>query len=415
MILTSNYDEVAKEMTKGCPQGSIIGPLAWNWCMDELLDKLEILEGVTATAYADDLALIICENSRVKIEETAHAAIEILLGWCAEYKLQVAAEKTKTMLAKGNFQCDRMPRIFVQQKKIHFTSEHMYLGIYVDRKLNFIPHVQQLRDKINGISGLLKMTIHEEWGLKRKAYTLLYRCLYVPVITYSAVAWFEKASHSHVERTLTSIQRKLLLYMTRACRTTSTAAMQVISGCMPMKLEVIQKALLTKVRRMEPVVWNTYNFVPGEVQPEGWLKQEKEKLKTVLYNCWQQEWDTNEHGRTTYRFIPNVRFFCENREWFRPNRPCVYMITGYGSINKTPYERNCIQSADCPGCPNKEESVEHMLFHCPLYNDHRSSTIRRIADEEWTGFLRDEATFAEFNMYVLEVFRTREEYLLSVR
>jgi len=182
MILTSSHDRVAKEMTKGCPQGSIIGPLAWNWCMDELLDKLEMLEprGITATAYADDLALVICENSRTRIEESASVAIKILLDWCATYKLEVAVEKTKAMMTKGKFQRDRMPRIFVQQRKISFTSEHRYLGIYIDEKLNFITHVQRLRDKINGISGLLKMTIREEWGLKRKAYSLLYKCLYIP-------------------------------------------------------------------------------------------------------------------------------------------------------------------------------------------------------------------------------------------
>jgi len=71
MTLTSSHDKVTKEMTKGCPHGCIIDPLAWNWCMDELLDGLEVLglRGVCATAYADDLALIICENSRAKIEE----------------------------------------------------------------------------------------------------------------------------------------------------------------------------------------------------------------------------------------------------------------------------------------------------------------------------------------------------------
>jgi len=247
---------------------------------------LEALEtrDISATAYADDLVLIVGENSRSRVEESACVAIDTLLDWCTTYKLQIATEKTKAMLVKGNLHNERVPRIFILGKKIDFVVEHRYLGIYIDKKLSFIPHVQHLRDKINSLSGLLKRTIHDEWGLKRKAYQMLYKCLYVPVITYGAVAWYHRVSHSHVERVLNSIQRKLLLYITRACRTTSTAAMQVISGCKPIKLEIIQKALLAKVRRLEPVTWNTYHFVPDEDRSEKYLKEEKEKLETTLYN-----------------------------------------------------------------------------------------------------------------------------------
>jgi len=95
MILISRHDEVVKRMTKGCPQGSIIGPLAWNWAMDDLLNKLEMLEhrNAYATAYADDLALLVCENSRVAIETSATKATEIIQDWCALYKLQIAIKK----------------------------------------------------------------------------------------------------------------------------------------------------------------------------------------------------------------------------------------------------------------------------------------------------------------------------------
>jgi len=106
-------------------------------------------------------------------------AIDTLLNWCATYKLQVATEKTKAMLVKGNLHYARMPRIFIHDKKIDFVDKHRYLGMYIDKKLSFIPHVQHLRDRINGISGILKRTIHDEWGLKRKAYQMLYKCLYI--------------------------------------------------------------------------------------------------------------------------------------------------------------------------------------------------------------------------------------------
>jgi len=232
------------------------------------------------------------------------------------------------------------------------------------------------------------------------------------VITYGAVAWYDRVSHSHVDRILSSIQRKLLLYMTRACRTTSTAAMQVISGYMPIKLEVVKKALLTKVRRMEPVAWDTYLFAPGEDQSGGYLKKEKEKLEATLYTKWQQDWDQNEHGRTTYRFIPDVKFSHKNWKWFKPNRQCVYMITGYGPINETLFARNCVQTADCPRCPGIAESVEHMLFHCPLYDNLRGHDLGDLtADDEWTALLKDEEIYVGFSNYVTSVFRTRKNYL----
>jgi len=205
--------------------------------MDDLLNRLKELEdfGTYATAYADDLALLICGNSKNSIETNAFGAIEIIEKWCVSYKLQIAADKTKALLVKGKLHHERMPKIQVQNKRIQFVNEHRYLGIHIDRSLNFIPHIQHLRNKINALSVLLKRTIHEEWGLKRKAYELLYKGLYLPVIVYGSIAWPDRVSHSHVNRILNSIQRKLLISMTRACRTVSTAAMQVIAGCMPLK------------------------------------------------------------------------------------------------------------------------------------------------------------------------------------
>jgi len=206
--------------------------------MDDLQHRLRELEdsGTYATAYADDLALLICGNSRRHIETKALGATEIIEKWCVSYKLQIAVDKTKAILVKGKLHPERLSKIQVQNRKIGFVDEHKYLGIYIDKSLNFIPHVQHLKDKINALSGLLRRTIHEEWGLRCKAYLLLYKDLYLPVIAYGAVAWSDRVSHSHVDRILSSIQSKLLISMTRACRTVSTAVMQVIAGCMPLKL-----------------------------------------------------------------------------------------------------------------------------------------------------------------------------------
>jgi len=46
---------------------------------------------------------------------------------------------------------------------------------------------------------------------------------------------------------------------------------------------------------MDVVSWTTYQFNPEMDLPEGYLKKERKKLETTLYNQWQKDWDENEH------------------------------------------------------------------------------------------------------------------------
>lgn len=50
------------EITCGVPQGSVHGPILWNVYYDGVL-RMSMPEGVTIIAYADDLALVIEEES----------------------------------------------------------------------------------------------------------------------------------------------------------------------------------------------------------------------------------------------------------------------------------------------------------------------------------------------------------------
>lgn len=55
--------KLPKKLSKGCPQGSVVGPDLWNVCFDKVLRKL-VEAGVVVIAYADDLILIVHGNSR---------------------------------------------------------------------------------------------------------------------------------------------------------------------------------------------------------------------------------------------------------------------------------------------------------------------------------------------------------------
>lgn len=78
---TSKFDKVSTCMEKGCPLGSILGPMAWNWCKDELLNKITSNydeEEVELTAYADDLAILIKNDTRKAIENVGKNIIKMI-------------------------------------------------------------------------------------------------------------------------------------------------------------------------------------------------------------------------------------------------------------------------------------------------------------------------------------------------
>ena len=62
---------ISREAERGCPQGSIVGPYAWRWCMDELLNYARCewpSDTVEWVACADDIVIAVKSNSRFELE-----------------------------------------------------------------------------------------------------------------------------------------------------------------------------------------------------------------------------------------------------------------------------------------------------------------------------------------------------------
>ena len=139
-----------RRMQKGCPQGSIIGPAAWVWCMDALLNVMQWEQTehcVETIAYTDDLTCVIREGSRLALETSARKAIEILNKWCNHHGLKVSASKTVAMMVKGCMNQSRLPIIKINNN-IKYVEQYKYLGVMVDRKLTFVAHAKYLRSKV---------------------------------------------------------------------------------------------------------------------------------------------------------------------------------------------------------------------------------------------------------------------------
>lgn len=85
--------EKENQLAMECPQRSGLVAILWIIFFDSLL-RLHTLEGCQIFAYADDVMILVKENSRSEIESKAAVACNMVHYWCSKNKLDLSIEKT---------------------------------------------------------------------------------------------------------------------------------------------------------------------------------------------------------------------------------------------------------------------------------------------------------------------------------
>lgn len=127
----------------------------------------------------------------------------------------------------------------------------------------------------------------------------------------------------------------------------------------------------------------------------------------ILFVEWQRRWKSEERGRTTYRFIKNVKF--ARHKWFTPSRSCTYILTGYGPINSSLLKTGATHDDKCVFY-NEEETLEHMLFKCPAYSDYRYELLHENR-ENWEYLIDEKDRFDKFNTFTIDLIKKRNIYM----
>ena len=106
---------------------------------NDLLDELE-KKGYEIFAYADDLAIVGQSNSML-----GHA-IEIAEQWATDNQMTINKKKSGIIIHKKNSKRSKKRK---EVKGYPIVNEYKYLGVYIDSKMSFRPHLEYIRKKID--------------------------------------------------------------------------------------------------------------------------------------------------------------------------------------------------------------------------------------------------------------------------
>ncbi|KAL1453324.1 hypothetical protein WDU94_007470 [Cyamophila willieti] len=132
-------------MSAGVPQGSLGGPTLWNCLYDGVL-RLNFPQNVQLVAFADDLAVVVVAKTDHELEQLTNDALEKIHNWMSDNQLQIAPEKSEAVLLSGKKKCAPL-NIHICGQRIHVKKEVKYLGVILDSRLSFKPHITYVTEK----------------------------------------------------------------------------------------------------------------------------------------------------------------------------------------------------------------------------------------------------------------------------
>lgn len=130
----------------GSPQGSPLSPLLWNLMTAKLLN-IKFPEGTYALAFADDISIVVKGKSRNEIEQKANTITNSIDKWATQMRVEFNAEKSH-FITIGKQYNSHPPRIKIGGKRAKNVKEIKILGVIIDTKLSFLPHLEYIKNKV---------------------------------------------------------------------------------------------------------------------------------------------------------------------------------------------------------------------------------------------------------------------------
>ncbi|KAJ5636973.1 hypothetical protein N7490_006852 [Penicillium lividum] len=132
-----------------------------------------------------------------------------------------------------------------------------YLGIWLDKQLNFNTHCEKLTGKANGSLEALRALTGSTWGATLTAMRTVYQAVVIPQMLYGVAVWFPSSAtkRNQIISSFTKIQRRASIMIAGAFKSMSAAALNVELYLLPIQLQMEQILQETAIRIQTGAEW----------------------------------------------------------------------------------------------------------------------------------------------------------------
>jgi hypothetical protein len=190
-----------KNFSAGVPQGTVLGPILFVLCVDELLKRLDVV-GIKAEMYADDLTM-----SQLVGVDKLQEGLDIIEEWCKVSKMKVNDKKTHAIVFNPT-RGERTPLTY-KGKSLEYVSESKVLGVILDEYLTFEPYLAKLKLDLERRAGSVRVFAHTTLGTSTENLKAFVEGYVVSKLTYAIEVWWPRCGTDSLKE-LESKYREIL-------------------------------------------------------------------------------------------------------------------------------------------------------------------------------------------------------------
>ena len=232
-VIIDEDRKITKQLNRGVPQGSVLSPLLWNLFSNDLFN-IPKAYGVKMISFADDTVLYITADPE-EAERKLNIVMRLFYRWSEKWLIQFSPEKTKVMQFSRKRKQKHKPVIRLNKSVIEVVDEFKYLGIYLDSKLNWKPHLRECIKKTIPNINIYKAVCKRNFGLPPMATKMLIERVITPAFSYGALVWSPSLFKDYQHVQLNKFDRNACLAITKCYKTAGTKALLILSGLTPLK------------------------------------------------------------------------------------------------------------------------------------------------------------------------------------